>query len=108
MVYCFDLDNTLCQADCFAGAHRYMDAVPFVERIDVVNRLYDQGHIILIDTCRGSGSGVNWFQDTLKQLVGWGLRFHALRTAADCYVNDKATKAQEFFNSLDGVVPQSS
>ena len=100
-VYCFDLDNTLCKTECLEGRHRYLEATPIKERIAVVNQLYDQGHIILIETSRGCGSGVNWFQDTVKQLVGWGVRFHTVRAgvkfAADFYVDDKAINSEDFF-----------
>jgi len=100
-VYCFDLDNTLCRTAYVDGRHQYLQAEPIKERIEFVNKLYDQGHIILIETSRGSGSGANWFQDTVKQLVSWGLRFHTVRTgvkfAADFYVDDKATNAEDFF-----------
>lgn len=100
--YCFDLDNTLCVTKVIDGKHNYLDANPIKNRIEMVNMLYDQGHIILIDTSRGSGSGVNWFQDTIKQLVSWGLRFHTVRTnikfAADYYIDDKAINASDFFN----------
>ena len=63
MIYCFDLDGTLGttpphQEDSTPGD--YMNSVPMQERIDVVNRLYDEGHTILIETARGSGSGIDW------------------------------------------------
>jgi len=106
-VYCFDLDNTLCKTEYSEGRHHYAEACPIMERIAKVNQLYDQGHIILIETSRGCGSGVNWFQDTVKQLIGWGLRFHTVRTgvklAADFYVDDKAVSADEFFADPAGL-----
>jgi len=103
-IYCFDLDNTLCKTKFFDGRHYYMEAEPIRERIEMVNKLYDQGHIIIIETSRGSGSGVNWFQDTVKQLTSWGLRFHTVRTgvkfAADFYIDDKGINGQVFFESM--------
>ncbi len=102
-VYCFDLDNTLCKTEFSGGRHLYLEATPIPDRIAAVNKLYDEGHIILIETSRGCGSGVNWFQDTVKQLVGWGLRFHTVRTgvklAADYYVDDKAINSEDFFKA---------
>ena len=50
MIYCFDLDGTLCtkrQLD-------YQNAEPFVDRILHVNKLYDEGHTIVYWTARGS------------------------------------------------------
>ena len=57
MVYCFDLDGTLCNTD----GNNYKDSTPKKERIEIVNTLYDQGHTILIDTARGCVSGKNYF-----------------------------------------------
>lgn len=99
--YCFDLDGTLCKTQHSSDGHCYLDAEPITERINAVNKLYDQGNIIIIETCRGCGSGVNWFQDTVRQLTSWGLKFHTVRTgvkfAADYYVDDKAINAKDFF-----------
>jgi len=100
-IYCFDLDNTLCVTEYVDGRHNYLEAEPIKKHIEMVNRLYDQGHIIIIETARGCGSGVNWFQDTVKQLVSWGVRFHTVRTgvkfAADYYIDDKAINSKDFF-----------
>ena len=99
--YCFDLDGTLCVTEVSEGRHLYKEAKPIKERIELVNKLYDEGHIILIDTSRGCGSGANWFQDTVKQLISWGLKFHTVRTGvkfgADFYIDDKAISADKFF-----------
>ena len=64
MVYCFDLDGTLCNTD----GNNYKDSTPKKERIEIVNTLYDKGHTILIDTARGCVSGKNYFFFTMEQL----------------------------------------
>ena len=38
MVYCFDLDGTLCNTD----GNNYKDSTPKKERIEIVNSLYDE------------------------------------------------------------------
>mgnify|MGYP006088383849 CR=1 FL=1 len=102
MIYCFDLDGTLC-------TQRYLDyenAEPYRDRIDIVNSLYEKGHTIIIDTARGSGAtkGKDWFDITVNQLNGWGLKYHTLRVgikfSADVYVDDKATHANAFFDEV--------
>lgn len=97
MIYCFDLDGTLC-----THVKDYSEASPFLERIKEVNLLYDQGHTIIIDTARGSTTGIDWYDITLTQLNSWGLKFHTLRTGikitADLYIDDKAIKDLDFFN----------
>ena len=97
MVYCFDLDGTLCNTD----GNNYKDSTPKKERIEIVNTLYDQGHTILIDTARGCVSGKNYFFFTMEQLKSWGVKFHTLRTGvkfgADVFIDDKGIQDQRFF-----------
>ena len=97
MVYCFDLDGTLCNTD----GNNYKDSTPKKERIKIVNTLYEDGHTILIDTARGCVSGKNYFFLTMEQLKSWGVKFHTLRTGvkfgADIFVDDKGVKDQRFF-----------
>lgn len=99
MIYCFDLDNTLCRT---TGSD-YENAEPIEERISRVNELFDEGHTILIDTARGSLSGRNHFYYTADQLKSWGLKFHTLRTGvklnADVFVDDRAYSDSDFFDS---------
>lgn len=103
MIYCFDLDNTLCDTkENPDGTMDYMGALPFEDRINLVNSLYEEGNTIYIETARGSGSGIDWLPQTKKQLDGWGLKFHKLRTGtkfpADVFVDDKGVSDFLFFN----------
>jgi len=97
MVYCFDLDGTLCNTD----GNNYADSTPKIERIEIVNNLYDDGHTILIDTARGCVSGKNYFFFTMEQLKSWGVKFHTLRTGvkfgADIFIDDKEISDERFF-----------
>jgi histidinol phosphatase-like enzyme len=96
-VYVFDLDGTLCKTP----EGRYYDATPIKGRIKKVNKLYDQGHTIIVDTARGSETGVDWLNYTGKQLEKWGLKFHMLyagrKPYGHFYVDDKAVSDKEFF-----------
>lgn len=97
MTYCFDLDGTLCTNT----DGKYEQAQPFINRINVVNRLYNEGHKILIDSARGSTSGIDWLNLTTQQLYHWGVLYHAVRvglkTEADIFVDDKAINHNDFF-----------
>lgn len=99
MIYCFDLDGTLCQTT----GREYRDAQPCPARIAEVNRLYDEGHQIVIETARGSVTGVSWQAETERQLQHWGLRYHVVRAGqkvyADHYIDDKAQNAEDFFHA---------
>jgi len=101
MIYCFDLDNTL----CITEGNDYENAVPIASRIKIVNDLYVQGHTIIIETARGGVSGRNHYYYTVDQLKKWGLKFHTLRTGvkfnADVFVDDKGISDKEFFDAND-------
>ena len=63
MIYCFDLDGTLCNTE----GNNYSESSPKKDRIQIVNKLYNDGHTIIIDTARGCVSGKNYFFFTMDQ-----------------------------------------
>lgn len=95
--YSFDLDGCLCTKPK-AGYH---EALPIKERIERVNALYEKGHVIIIDSARGSMTGINWLEFTKQQLAEWGLKYHVLRTGvkffADYYIDDFSINSEEYF-----------
>lgn len=101
LVYCFDLDGTLCSQT----GGKYDNAIPFINAIKAVNKLYDQGHTIIIDTARGSTSKIDWTDVTKKQLNSWGLKYHELRVGlkihADIFIDDKAVNAESWRILID-------
>jgi len=102
MTYCFDLDGTLCTIVKNKYGHKeYNLAIPIRNRIEKVNSLYDDGHIILVDTARGASTGIDWKKFTENQLEMWGLKYHLLRVgeklSADYYIDDHGLKDKEFF-----------
>lgn len=101
MIYCFDLDGTLCTHD---PDGKYDRAEPFPDRIAVVNRLHDEGNHIVISTARGSVTGEFWLWKTEAQLREWGVRYHALdvghKPYAHRYIDDRAVNAEDFFGGV--------
>ena len=93
----FDLDGCLCsQTD-----GDYEKAAPIKEAIDLVNRLYERGHEIVIHTSRFMGRSHgevaraynDGFTFTQQQLSVWGVRYHLLvmgKPAADLVVDDRS------------------
>ena len=70
----------------------YRQSHPIPEVIAAINRLYDQGHTIIMLTARGSATGLSWEEVTRDQFARWGLKYHELRfgkPAADYYVDDR-------------------
>jgi len=98
MIYCFDLDGTLCKTT----DGDYPQSIPITNRINRVNKLYDEGHHIIVETARGSVTGKDWFELTEQQMKSWGVKYHELRTGikkyADFYIDDKAISVNDFFN----------
>jgi CMP-N,N'-diacetyllegionaminic acid synthase len=82
MTICFDIDGVLCgQVD-----GNYQDAQPDRVMIDLLNRLYDRGHKIVLHTSRFMGRARGDQAEaerigrdfTELQLAGWGVRYHEL------------------------------
>tara|TARA_R110000765_G_scaffold97169_2_gene182862 strand:+ start:562 stop:1290 length:729 start_codon:yes stop_codon:yes gene_type:complete len=97
MIYCFDLDNTICATP---ASRQYAEAVPYPSLIRHVNTLHKQGHTIKIFTARGSGSGKDWHDLTTKQLSAWGVAHDELidkgKPSYDLLVDDKCINAYEW------------
>ncbi|HXK94637.1 MAG TPA: hypothetical protein PKV38_13265, partial [bacterium] len=84
-----DVDGTLCTNT----EGEYEKAEPYPEIIEQVNRLYDEGHEILLLTARGSTTNLDWRATTERQLRDWGVKYHRLylgKPTAHVYIDDKA------------------
>ena len=103
MKYCFDLDGTICDTPIRPIDNKpiYAESTPFPFMVEQVNRLFDEGHKIIIMTARGRGSGIDWTQWTTKQLEMWGVKYHELepmfhKPTADLFVDDKGINVEEW------------
>ena len=100
MRYVIDIDETICVPGK-TEEERYTGATPIKTRIDIVNRLYDEGNHIIIMTARGRGSGIDWTEWTTKQLDMWGVKYHDLepmfhKPTADLFIDDKGISVEEW------------
>ena len=97
MTYCFDLDGTLCTNT----NGDYTNANPFKDRISKVNELHSLGDKIIINTARGSSTGIDWYEITKNQLQKWGVKYDQLfvgkKIEADLFIDDKGISDIEFF-----------
>jgi cytidyltransferase-like protein len=95
MRYCFDIDGTLCNTpNNEKGKPDYLNAQPYPFMVEQVNRLYDDGNYIIMQTARGKGSGIDHTELTKKQLDEWGYKYHELfpmfcKPTADIFIDDK-------------------
>ena len=101
MKYCFDLDGTICDTPMRPDDNKpgYLEANPFPFMVEQVNRLYDEGHKIIIQTARGRGSGIDWTGLTKEQLRHWGVKYHDLepmfhKPTADIFIDDKGINVE--------------
>jgi hypothetical protein len=102
--YVIDIDGTICHNE----KGNYEDSIPIFNRIEKINSLYDQGHIIKYFTARGMGrynSRINaqkhFYDLTYVQLKSWGCKFNELilgKPSGDIYIDDKGMNADDFFN----------
>ena len=104
--YVFDIDGTICTS--VDGA--YEDSEPLQERINEINKLFEEGNTIIFQTARGMGRTWNnateahklFFALTQEQLESWGVKYHSLflgKPSGDVYVDDKGINDEEFFRN---------
>lgn len=100
--YFFDLDNTICLT-----TNEYENSTPIIERIEYINKLHSEGNHITIWTARGSRSGVDYRELTIKQLNEWNVKYDDVlfgKPDYDIYIDDKSQNIDQYFpvpNSID-------
>jgi len=96
MKYIVDIDGTIC-TNTFGD---YSTAEPYVERIERLNQLFDEGHEIHYWTARGSNSGVDWTLLTRQQIANWQVKHTSIKLGKpsyDLWIDDKAIDSEIFF-----------
>ena len=97
-----DIDDTICYYKTENIENDYTIAIPYKERIEHVNKLYDEGNDIIYWTARGTVTGIDWRKITEKQLKEWGCKYNELRMgkpAYDLFIDDKNINSETFFTS---------
>ena len=101
MIYCFDIDGTICETSEYS---QYHTAKPYQHVVDEINRLYDQGNIIKVMTARGCVSGLDHTYLTKTQLDSWGLKYHELimnkKPHAHLFVDDRAINIDDWIKTI--------
>ncbi len=93
-----DIDETICNTP---EDRNYMTSSPIIKNIKKINSLYDNGDKIIYWTARGTGSGLDWYAATVKQLNDWGAKYHEVKVGKpmyDLFICDKAISSQRYFN----------
>ena len=110
MKYVIDIDGTICDKPECREDGDYETSIPKSDRIDKINKLYDEGHQIIYLTARGMGRFKNsptlaykkFYDLTHAQLKSWGCKFHELhlgKPSGDFYIDDKGINSNEFFGN---------
>lgn len=94
-----DIDETIC---FYKGIRQYDLAIPNLQNIDKINKLFDNGSIITYYTARGSvlKHRVKEFETlTKRQLEEWGCKYHHLSVGEkppyDLLICDKTKRIDE-------------
>lgn len=91
-----DIDETICFYD---GKRHYPDAIPNMENIAKINKLYNKGHDICYWSARGARTGIDWIETTINQLNKWGCKYHkvsvGLKPDYDLLICDKTKRIEE-------------
>ena len=104
MIYCFDLDGTICTS---VEGSQYQKALPDLAVVEEINRLFNCGHKIIIMTARGCVSGVDHSNLTREQLHAWGVYHHQLimhvKPHAHLFIDDKAIHIDDWKKQIPQV-----
>ena len=95
-----DIDDTICYYD---ENRVYTEAKPYAERINTINKLFDEGNVIVYWTARGTTTNIDWTDLTKAQLSDWGAKYTELRFKKpdyDIIVDDKAIHPDTFFADI--------
>lgn len=98
MIIYVDIDETICESP---EDRNYANATPLQERIDRINKLYDEGNRIVYWTARGAVSGIDWVRVTMDQFKEWGVKYHQVKfnkPAYDLFIDDKNINSETYFS----------
>lgn len=97
MIFCFDIDQTILFTELENETY-------FVKSVNcglirTINRLYDNGHLILLNTARHW----NKYSQTVEQLKSNNVKYHNIsfsKPVADYYIDDKAVTPEGFIEQF--------
>ena len=101
MIIFVDIDNTI----CLTKNSDYINSIPILDNITIINDLYDKGHDIIYWTARGGKSGIDHTELTKKQLKEWNCKYHELKMGKpsyDIFIDDKTiTNVKDIYRIIN-------
>jgi hypothetical protein len=105
-IFCFDLDNVICKTH----KNYYLKSKPIYKTINIINKLYDNGHVIKIFTARFMGrsdENINYaiskgYNFTENQLKKWNVKYNHLifgKPSFDLIIDDKSFSFKKNWHS---------
>ena len=88
-----------------SGGHDYSKAIPIPERIQTINKLFDEGNKIVYWTSRGEKGDKIAYKFTFDQLTSWGCKFTKLKLGKhkwDLLIDNHCSESNEFFADPHG------
>tara|TARA_R100001015_G_C4514787_1_gene85425 strand:- start:286 stop:594 length:309 start_codon:yes stop_codon:yes gene_type:complete len=101
MIIYVDVDETICETP---QDRDYSKSKPIEKNIKKINELYYNGNTIVYWTARGTVSGLDWTDTTIKQLEDWGAKHHKVilgKPHFDLYICDKSINSSQFFEDKE-------
>jgi CMP-N-acetylneuraminic acid synthetase len=93
--FCFDIDGVIAS---LTPDNDYSKARPLLYNIELINKLYNLGNTIYLNTARGFVTGIDWREITENQLKKWKVSHHKLlfgKPAADYYIDDRMISIED-------------
>ena len=97
MIIYVDIDETICKTQ---SDRDYSNSLPLHDRIERINKLYDEGNTIVYWTARGTEIGLDWKEVTENQFKEWGVKYHELKLGKpffDLFIDDRVINSEEYF-----------
>lgn len=101
MIIYVDIDDTICYYHNNNDLD-YNKAIPYFNRIQIINKLYENGNYIVYWTARGTKTGIDWSDLTKNQLNKWGCKYNELKfnkPVYDLFIDDKNINSESYFEN---------
>ena len=97
MVIYVDIDGTI----CYTTGTDHNDSEPNYVQIYKINKLYDEGNVIIYWTARWTVTLIDWLDLTKNQLSEWVVKLHDVRIGKpqyDLWIDDKSKTIELLWN----------